>query len=83
MEDKLKEISERFRNLELEMSNPDVISDQNKFRDLNKEHSSLALIVQASGEYKKIKQELRVIILQVMENTYSQKLRARRIRNLI
>jgi len=58
MEEKLIEVVKRFQKLESDMSNPEIISDQNKFRELNKEHSQLSPIVQAYDLYKKLKQEL-------------------------
>ncbi len=57
MEEKLNEISKRLKDIEEQMSNPEVISDQNLFRNLNRERTRLAPIVQAFGDYKKMKQE--------------------------
>ncbi len=57
MEEKLNEISKRLKDIEEQMSNPEVISDQNLFRNLNRERTRLAPIVQSFGEYKKIKRE--------------------------
>jgi peptide chain release factor 1 len=58
MENKLEKIAERFRELELEMSRQDVVSDQNKFKTLTRERSGLAPIVNAYEELKKFKHEL-------------------------
>jgi peptide chain release factor 1 len=58
MKDKLEAISKRCNELELEMSKPDVLSDQNRFRILNKEHSQIMPIVTKYQEYKKLKNEL-------------------------
>src|SRR3990172_3716333 len=58
MEHKLEKITERFRELEREMSRPEVLSDQNRFRTLTRERSGLAPIVNAYEELKKFKQEL-------------------------
>ena len=58
MEDKLNEISKRFYEIETKMSQPEVVSNQNFFRDLNKEHSQLAPIISSYNEYKKVKKEL-------------------------
>lgn len=58
MKDKLEAISKRCNELELEMSKPDVLSDQNRFRVLNKEHSQIMPIVTKYQEYKKLKNEL-------------------------
>jgi peptide chain release factor 1 len=58
MKNKLEAISKRCNELELEMSKPDVFSDQNRFRILNKEHSQIMPIVTKYQEYKKLKNEL-------------------------
>jgi peptide chain release factor 1 len=58
MRDKLEKIKERCHELELEMSKPEVSSDQNRLRTLNKEHSQLMPIVTKYTEYKKLKHEL-------------------------
>ncbi len=58
MEARLKEISEKFQELEEKMSKPEILSDQNLFRSLNKERSRLAPVVQNYNEYLKLKREL-------------------------
>ena len=58
MKDKLEAISKRCAELELEMSKPEVFSDQNRFRILNKEHSQIMPIVTKYQEYKKLQDEL-------------------------
>jgi peptide chain release factor 1 len=57
MIDKLNKITERFRELELEMSRHEVISDQNRFKGLTRERSQLAPIVNAYDDLKKYKRE--------------------------
>ncbi len=52
MYDKLSFIEEKFDNLSNEISDPEVIADQNKWRVLVKEHSSLEPIVAKFKEYK-------------------------------
>ena len=51
---KLESIEERYNEVLKQLEDPKVISDQNEFRDLMKEQSSLAPIVEAYKEYKKI-----------------------------
>lgn len=51
MKDKLKSLGERFQSIETEMSNPDVVKDQDKFRELTREHSRLSPIMVASKKY--------------------------------
>lgn len=58
MLDKLKFVENRFREIEMEMSNPEIISDQEKFRKLNKEHSQLDPIVKKYHEYDKMLTDL-------------------------
>jgi len=58
MDDKLQEISKRFQTVEEEMSKPENIADQNLFRELNRERSQLAPIIQKYEEYRKAKDEL-------------------------
>ena len=67
MESKLKSLEERYRELEQEMSRPETISDQNKFKNLNREHAHLAPVIQKYSDYKRMIQELaesRELILQ-------------------
>jgi len=51
MLEKLENINERFQKIEQEMTKPEVISNQNLFRDLNKEHSHLTPIIKKYEEY--------------------------------
>ena len=57
MIDKLNKIAERFRELELEMSRPEVIADQARFKALTRERSQLVPIVTAYEDLKKFKRE--------------------------
>ncbi len=58
MEEKLVSVVERYRHLEQEMSKPENVSNQNVFKELNKEHSQLTPIVQSYDELTKSKTEL-------------------------
>ncbi|HNV46149.1 MAG TPA: peptide chain release factor 1 [Spirochaetota bacterium] len=58
MENKLEEIARRCAAIEQELSRPEVIGDQNKFRELTRQHSQLAPVVGAFADYRKMKQEL-------------------------
>ncbi len=58
MENKLDKITERFRELELEMSRPEVIADQTRFKALTRERSQMAPVVLAYGDYRRFKKEL-------------------------
>ena len=43
---KLDNLSERLQELEALMSDPDVINDQNKFREYAKEHADIKPVVE-------------------------------------
>ncbi len=49
---KLDTLSERYEEVSSLLSDPDVISNQNKFRELSKEYASLEPIQQAYDSYK-------------------------------
>ncbi len=55
MFDKLEVILNRFREIEDELMDPSVTSDQNRFRKLMKEQNDLAPIVEAYKKYKDAK----------------------------
>lgn len=54
MYDKLKFIEEKFDELSITISDPEVIADQNRWRELMKEHSILEPIVFKFKEYKEV-----------------------------
>lgn len=58
MEGKLDEIKVRFEEIERQLSDPDTISDQKMFRELNKEHSQLSPIVTRYNEYMNLLKSL-------------------------
>ncbi|MCK9481851.1 MAG: peptide chain release factor 1 [Bacteroidia bacterium] len=52
MLDKLEAIEARFKDLEILLSSPEVISDMKKFTQLNKEYSDLREVVDVIKKYK-------------------------------
>jgi peptide chain release factor 1 len=52
MFDKLEDLLSRFQELEEEMMNPGIMNDQNRYRNIRKEHSDLTDIVEKYKEYK-------------------------------
>lgn len=52
MFDRLEDILTRYREIEEELLNPNVVNDQNKYRNLMKEQSNLSEIVEKYLEYK-------------------------------
>ena len=58
MFDKLDDLVLRYEEIMNLLSEPDVAADTRRFRDLMKEQSDLALIVNAYKEYKKCRQDI-------------------------
>ena len=51
---KLESVRDRFEELAGLLADPDVISDQNQFRDLSKEYSRVEPIVKLFSDYESI-----------------------------
>ena len=58
MFDKLEGLVDRLDTVLQELNDPDVASNQNRFRDLMKEQNDLTPIVEAYKEYKNCKQNI-------------------------
>ena len=56
MFDRLEDTVNRYEDITAELGNPDVVNDQNRFRKLMKEQSSLAPLIAAYTEFKNCKQ---------------------------
>ena len=56
MFDRLEDLVLRFQEIQDELSDPTVVSDQNRFRKLMKEQTDLSEIVEAYKEYKAAKE---------------------------
>ncbi|NLY56190.1 MAG: peptide chain release factor 1 [Firmicutes bacterium] len=56
MFDKLQGIEDKYNEITQELSNPEVIADQERFQRLAKTHSDLSEIVAKFGEYKQVQQ---------------------------
>ncbi len=54
MTDKLEAIKARFKEVEIALSNPDVVRDQSKFAELSREYSELEKIVQLYKAYQEV-----------------------------
>lgn len=52
MFDKLEDLLVRYQELEQELMSPDIMNDQNRYRNLRKEHADLTDIVEKYQEYK-------------------------------
>ena len=58
MFDRLEDTVNRYEDITAELGNPDVVIDQNRFRKLMKEQSSLAPLIATYTEYKNCKQTI-------------------------
>ena len=58
MLEKLKGIKQRYEAITQLLSDPNVISDQNRYRDLSKEQAGIADIVAAYDEYTRAEQDI-------------------------
>ncbi|SNR64536.1 peptide chain release factor 1 [Desulfurobacterium atlanticum] len=56
---RLEEISQRFKDIEKLLSDPEVISDGNRYRELAKEHKELQPIVETYERYKEIEAQIK------------------------
>jgi len=55
---RLESLSERYEELAALMSEPEIISDQNKFRAFSKEYAELEPVVQCFGSYKVAQEDI-------------------------
>lgn len=55
---KLEQVEQRFEELNLKLSDPEVIGDSRRLREISKEHSDLVAVVEVYRELKKINVEL-------------------------
>ena len=57
MFDKLAFVKDRYDEISKQLTNPEVISDNNTYRELMKEFKNLTPIVEKYGEYEKAKSD--------------------------
>ncbi len=58
MFDKLEGVEARYEELNKQISDPDVIANQNEWKQLMKEHSEISEVVAKYREYKKVQKDL-------------------------
>ena len=58
MFDKLTKAEERFVQLEADLSNPDIISNQDEFTKIMKEYKTLSPVIEKYRQYKKTKSDM-------------------------
>ena len=56
---KIKEIEDRFEQLENELSRPEILKDQNLYKKYSKEHSDLSPIINTYRRYISFKEEIK------------------------
>ena len=56
--DKLEEVVDRFQEVEGLLSDPTVLADQKRFRDLTREHAELSEPVEVYRRYRQVQQEI-------------------------
>ena len=57
MIEKLESIVEKYRNLEREVSDPEIMKDMNRYKAVMQEHAHLSSIVSVYTEYRKVRTE--------------------------
>ena len=58
MLDKIKKIEEKYKELGITLSDPDVIADYNKFRDLSKQRKAMEETVETYNAYKEAQEAI-------------------------
>ena len=74
MFDKLEDLVKRLDEVMQELSEPDVVSDQNRFRNLMKEQNELAPIVEKYKEYKEANQTIEDSV-EMLEEEHDEEMR--------
>lgn len=69
LELKLEQLLERYQELSLLLAEPDIINDQNKFRELSREYASLGDLATAWHEYTKVRTSLADLEALLQEET--------------
>jgi len=55
---KLESLERKYEELETQLSDPEILGDQDRYRKLAKAHADLAEVVTAFREHKKLSQDL-------------------------
>lgn len=69
MFDKIEELVDKLDTINNQLSDPDVVGDQKKFRALMKEQSDLTPIVEKYSEYKEAKETINDSLMMLEEET--------------
>jgi len=55
---RLESVAERFRKLEEDLGNPELLANQKEYQKAAREHSEIAPVVEAYRNYKKLKEQI-------------------------
>ena len=69
MFDRLEDLLQRFEELMLELNDPSIANDQDRFRKLMKEQANLTPIVEAYREYKQCRDTVEESLAILGQNT--------------
>ena len=69
MFDKLEDILRRYEDITMELNEPSVISDQDKFRKLMKEQKNLEPLIECYRQYKKCKETIDESVMMLEEES--------------
>ena len=69
MFDKLEDILRRYEDITMELNDPSVISDQDKFRKLMKEQKNLEPLIECYRQYKKCKETIDESVMMLEEES--------------
>src|SRR5512147_2080880 len=58
MLDRLEKVKERYEEITALLSDPNVLANQERYRELSKEHSDLTPLIRAYDRYRKVKDDL-------------------------
>ncbi|TNE77999.1 MAG: peptide chain release factor 1 [Gammaproteobacteria bacterium] len=56
--EKLQHLSDRYEEVAALLSDPDVIGNQNRFRDLSREYAELEPVVKSFGDYRRVQDNI-------------------------
>ena len=62
LEDKIQQLYERFQEVGALLSDPDIIGDQNKFKELSKEYAHLEPLSETYSDFLKTQQDLEAVL---------------------
>ena len=58
MFDRLESVAQKFRKLEEDLSNPELLANQREYQKVAREHAEIAPIVEAYGRYRNLNRQV-------------------------